>query len=238
MKGSHALTASFSTRVANRGQCKLNKCLSLGLSLTALVSALERYCWNWRKHKHRLLLAPFLCWMFCPRPRETMGEPVCRLWPVLCFSASLCPLPSCNAKGFSLKRAFCLKCPKKMQTPEQSCDLTGTSGQSKPLPPWRSFFFPASFSSFRSLSQAQERELLSTYGHTCCLYRTLQFRHIKKSRMISVFLAEDILKNSAKPDLKPVSAFSKLTTTSNYVGCFPSLMNRLQGSPTGEIGWP
>jgi len=56
--------------------------------------------------------------------------------------------------------------------------------------------------------------------------------------MISVFLAEDILKNSAKPDLKPVSAFSKLTTTSNYVGCFPSLMNRLQGSPTGEIGWP
>lgn len=32
-KGSRALTASFSIRVANRGQCKLNKCLSLWLSL-------------------------------------------------------------------------------------------------------------------------------------------------------------------------------------------------------------
>lgn len=108
MKGSHALTASFSIRVANRGQCKLNKCLSLSLSLTDLVTALERNCRNWGKCKHRLFLAPFLCWTFCPRPRETMDKPVCRLWPVLGFSASLRSLPSCSAKGFSLKQAFCL----------------------------------------------------------------------------------------------------------------------------------
>lgn len=108
VKRSHAFTASFSIRVANRGQCKLNKCLSLWLPLTDLITALESNCRNWGKRKHRLLLAPFLCWMFCPRPRETMDKPFCRLWPVLCFSASRCWLPSCSAKPFSLQGAFCL----------------------------------------------------------------------------------------------------------------------------------
>lgn len=132
--------------------------------------------------------------MFCLWPRETIdklsaGSGQC------CASLHPCCLTSCIAKGFSPKR---VSLHYSNTTLEQSCDLTGTSVQSKPLSSWSSFFFPFSFSPFPSLQQGQERELLSTYGHTCCLYCTLQFRYIQKSRLISVFLAEDILKKSRK----------------------------------------
>lgn len=90
-KGYHALTASFSICVANRGQCKLNKCLSLWLSLTDLVTAMDSNCRNWVMC---MLLAPFpnVCFV------HDLQRP-CRLWPMLCFSASLCWLPCCSAKG-------------------------------------------------------------------------------------------------------------------------------------------
>lgn len=139
------------------------------------------------------------------------------VWPVLHFSASLCWLPNTDHSSAQRSKWYL-------------CEIQATFSL-------KLFFFPLSFSSFPSLPQGQERELLSTSGRTCCLYRALQFSNIQKSRTVSVFLAEDILKYSAKTDFKPLPAFPTLTTTTCYV-CSPPLINTLQGSSTGEMGRP
>lgn len=114
-KGHHALTASFSIRVANRGQCKLNKCLPLWLPIIDLVTASMRNCRNWIMCE---LPAPLPGCVFCLRLRETLQA------VLLCISVvSLAVIQRVDAsvwagagghgavqqrKGFCAKWAFCL----------------------------------------------------------------------------------------------------------------------------------
>lgn len=134
-KGYHALTASFSICVANRGQCKLNKCLSLWLSLTDLVTAMDSNCRNWAMC---ILLAPFPWCVFCPWPTETLQALANVV--LLCISL-LAPLLQCKAwmmlhgwaRGCAARKRlvpemnFLSQCPEIMQSSKQSCDLTGTA---------------------------------------------------------------------------------------------------------------
>lgn len=162
------------------------------------------------------LLAPFPGCVFCLWLRETL-QPV-----LLCISAvSLAVIQRVDApvwegagghsamqqrKGFCAKWAFCLSALKQ-------CSILSRAVIQLALLCIPNCFTPKALSCFHPFLQGQE--LLSTPGHTCCLYCTLQFRYIKKSRTISVFSLEEILKNSRKAAFRPSSLLFKCIATSN-----------------------